>query len=132
MKHERPRRQQRPILAISSIKITVKVTKSLTLVSCERISLVQYGSQYVPRSMVYDLVVTRCDLVVSRYYLVVTRCDLVVTRCTSRSYEKGSRSYEMRSRSYEIRCRSYEIRSRSYEILPRSYEIRCASRNYEM
>ena len=40
----------------------------------------RYGSHYVPRSMFYDPVVTRCDLVVTRYYLVVTRCDLVVTK----------------------------------------------------
>ena len=33
----------------------------------------KYGSQYVPRSIFYDLVVTRCDLVATGYHLVVTR-----------------------------------------------------------
>ena len=41
----------------------------------------KYGSRYVPRSIFYDLVVTRCDLVATRYDFVVTRWSLVVTRC---------------------------------------------------
>ena len=35
-----------PKLAIFSIKVTVKVTKSSTLVSFERVSLVEYACQY--------------------------------------------------------------------------------------
>ena len=39
--HECPWRQQISKLAIFSIKVTVKVTRSLTLVSFERVSLVE-------------------------------------------------------------------------------------------
>ena len=41
VKHESPRRQQSPKLAIFSIKVMVKVTMSLTFVSFIRISLVE-------------------------------------------------------------------------------------------
>ena len=40
-----PRLQQSPKLAISSIKVMVKVTKSLILVSFEMVSLVEYACQ---------------------------------------------------------------------------------------
>ena len=42
VKQECPRRQQSSKLAVFSIKVTVKVTKSLTLVLFERVSLVEY------------------------------------------------------------------------------------------
>ena len=70
----------------------------------------RYGSQYVPRSIFYDLVVTRyflvvmrCDLVVTRYHLVVTRNRLVVTRydCISLLRDQIC-SYEIASRNYGI------------------------------
>ena len=64
----------------------------------------RYGSQYVPRSIFYDLA--------------------IVVTILPRNYEILSRSYEMRSRSYEILSRSYERLSRSYEKPSRSYEIR--------
>ena len=40
-----PRQQQSPKLAIFRIKITVKVTRSLAMVSFERVSLVEYACQ---------------------------------------------------------------------------------------
>ena len=43
VKHECPWRQQSPNVAIFSVKVTVKVRRSLTLVSFERISLVEYA-----------------------------------------------------------------------------------------
>ena len=43
VKHECTRQQQNPKLAIFSIKVTVKVTRSLTLLSFERVSIVDYA-----------------------------------------------------------------------------------------
>ena len=40
VKHECPRREQSPKFAIFSIKVPVKITRSLTLVSFEKVSLV--------------------------------------------------------------------------------------------
>ena len=45
VKHERPRRQKSQKLAIFSMKVMVKVTRSLILVSFERVSLVEYAWQ---------------------------------------------------------------------------------------
>ena len=45
VKHQMPRRQQSQKLPISSIKVTVKVTRSLTLVSFDRVLLVEYACQ---------------------------------------------------------------------------------------
>ena len=45
VKHECPQWQQSPKLAIFSIKDMVKVTRSLTLVSFKRVSLVEYAFQ---------------------------------------------------------------------------------------
>ena len=75
------------------------------------------GSQYVPCSMFYDLVVTRCGIVVTRYdvHLVTTRSFLVTTRCASRNYEIASRNYEIVSRYYEIASRNYEV-AKTYHV----------------
>ena len=46
VKHECSRRQQlKDQIGFFSIKVTVKVTRSLTLVSFERVSLVEYAYQ---------------------------------------------------------------------------------------
>ena len=47
VKHKCPQRQQSqsPKWTIFSIKVTVKVTRSLTLVSLEKVSLVEYACQ---------------------------------------------------------------------------------------
>ena len=45
VKHKCPRWLQMPKLTIFSIKVTVKVTRSLTLVSFERVSLFDYACQ---------------------------------------------------------------------------------------
>ena len=45
VKHECPQQQQSPKLTIFSIKVTIKVTRSLTLVSFEWVSSVEYACQ---------------------------------------------------------------------------------------
>ena len=47
VKHECPRRQQSQKFAILRTKVTIKVTRSLTLVSFDKVSLVEYGYQII-------------------------------------------------------------------------------------
>ena len=111
MKHKCPRWQQSPKLAIFSIKVTIKVRRSLTLVSFEKVSLVEYacliwGSIYIillrpsegMAPTIYDII----SMIPQQYthikYISLTRHDVFVKhgcpqRQQSQSMAKISKSY---------------------------------------